>query len=191
MRKLLAGIGIAALAFIGVALAQSGVQSGLPVIGGASYCSSYVNAVCTNTVPAGPTAVTGAETVAVQTNLSAGQAPQTAAMSMRALNAAPITLNTCAAAACGTVTIGANSGGVMLSYSTTIDSATVALPTAANSMDGQRISIGANYTVTSLTVTAGSGTTLSVSTPTALTASTTAPQGYEFVRLGTVWYKLR
>lgn len=192
MRKLLAGIGIAALAFIGVALAQSGVQSGLPVIGGASYCASYNNNVCTSTIPAGPTAVTGNETVAVQTNLSQGQFPQSAAMSMRSLNAAPIALNTCAAAACGSVTIAGNSGGVMLTYSTTIDSATVVLPALTAAMYGQRVSIGASHTVTALTVSAGSGTTLAVSTPTALTASATAPQGYEFVLMSdNKWYRVR
>lgn len=173
-------------------LAVAGIwNTTFPIVGGASYCSSTVNNVCSTTVAAGPTALTGNETIPADTNLSGGSMPQTVLLTPRALNGAPITLVTCAAAACGSTTVGANAGGVMLSYSTTIDSATIVLPTAALAMQGQRISIGANYTVTSLTVTAGSGTTLSVTTPTVLTASTTAPQGYEYMLSGTVWYRVR
>jgi hypothetical protein len=59
-------------------------------------------------------------------------------------------------------------------------------------MIGQRFSIGASHTVTSLTVTANTGSSLAVTTPTALTASTTAPQGYEFVYASdTKWYRVR
>lgn len=61
---------------IGSALAQQ--WPNVPIIGGSSYCSSTVNSVCVNTVPAGPTSVTGAETVPADTNLSSGQTPQTA-----------------------------------------------------------------------------------------------------------------
>jgi hypothetical protein len=180
------------IGFSGFAYSQGGVQSGAPVVGGAAYCSSYVNGVCANTVPAGPTAVTGDETVLAQTNLTQGRNPQVVAMSMRSLNSAPLALHTCAAAACGNVTIAGNSGGVVLTYSTTIDSATVILPALTAAMIGQRVSIGASHTVTALTVSAGAGTSLAVTTPTALTASTTAPQGYEFVLMSdTKWYRVR
>lgn len=162
-----------------------------PIVGGASYSCGSVNAVQVCTVPAGPTAVTGAETIPADTNLANGSNPQTVKLSMRSLNAAPVTFVTCAAAACGTTTLGTNSGGVMLAYSTTIDSATVVLPVSP--MDGQRALIGADHTVTSLTVTAPASTSLSVTTPTVLTASTTAPQGYEFIYVAstTKWYRTR
>jgi hypothetical protein len=112
-------------------------------------------------------------------------------MSMRALRAAPIVYNLCAGAACGTVVGLDNANGVLLAYTTTIDSATVNLPVSP--MDGQVFKIAANYTVTSLTVVAGAGTTLSVTTPTVLTASTTAPQGYEFQYVASVtkWFRIR
>lgn len=186
-------LSIAALAlfgFAGVAIA-SGAFFGYPLMGGASYCASTVNAACVQTIPAGPTATTGNETIPADQHLSGGRSPETVNMSMRSLNAAPITYNLCAAAACGTVTIGDNAGGVLLAYSTTIDSATVNLP--ASPMDGQRVSIAADHTVTSLTVAAGAGTTLSVTTPTVLTASTTVPQGYEYMYvLSTLkWYRIR
>lgn len=188
-KKLLAGfVGLIALSSVALGL---GNWFGLPIIGGASYCSTTVNSSCTNTVPAGPTAVTGSELIPADTQLSGGRSPQTAYLSMRALNAAPVTYNLCAAAACGSFTIDNNSGGILLSYSTTIDSATVVTPLAP--MDGQRFIIAADHTVTSLTVTANTGSSLSVTTPTVLTASTTAPQGYEFMYVAstTKWYRTR
>src|SRR4051812_14217204 len=79
-----------------------------PIVGGASYSCGSTNAVQTCTVPAGPTAATGNETVPADTNLANGAQPQTVKMSLRSLNAAPITYNLCAGAACGTITIGNN-----------------------------------------------------------------------------------
>lgn len=180
---------LAVFAVVGIATAQTWYN--YPLIGGASFCSSYVNATCVNTVPAGPTSMTGSETIPGDTNLSGGQTPQSVKFSMRALNAAPITYNLCAAAACGSVTVGNNSGGVLLAYSTTIDSATVVTPLAP--MDGQRFAIAADHTISSLTVTANTGTTLSVTTPTVLTASTTVPQGYEYMYVASTlkWYRIR
>lgn len=188
MKKILAAVaGLSLLSTVALAA----MWTGLPIIGGAAYCSTLVNAVCTNTVPAGPTAVTGDELVPADTQLSQGRSPQTAYLSMRALNAAPISYNLCAAAACGSFTVANNSGGVLLSHSTTIDSATVVTPLAP--IDHQRFSISSDRTITSLTVTANTGSTLAVTTPTVLTASTTAPQGYEFMYVASTakWYKIR
>lgn len=195
-RSLMAGLVLAAatasLAF------GAGLWPDFPSVGGASRCAGSsvagvpgTTAQCTSTVPAGPTAVTGNEMVPADTGLASGQAPQTVLLSMRALNAAPISYNLCAAAACGSFTVGNNSGGVLLAYTTTIDSATVVTPAAP--MDGQRFSISADHTITSLTVTANTGSSLSVTTPTVLTASTTAPQGYEYMYVAstTKWYRIR
>lgn len=184
------GLSIAAVALIG-GVALAGMWNNLPIVGGAAYCITTINNVCSQSAAAGPTAVTGNETIPADTNLSGGQNPQTVNMSMRALNAAPVTFVTCAAAACGSNTIANNSGGILLAYSTTIDSATVVTPLAP--MDGQRFAIAADHTVTSLTVTANTGTTLSVTTPTVLTASTTVPQGYEYMYVAstTKWYRVR
>lgn len=185
--------GFCAAMFATVAYAQ-GLFPTLPIVGGSSFCGGFATGtsgqVCTTTVPAGPTATTGDETIPADTNLASGRAPQSVAMSMRALNAAPITYNLCAAAACGTVTIGNNSGGVLFDYTTTITSATVNLPVSP--MDGQRVTIASPYTITTLAVVAGAGTSLAVTTPTVLTASTTVPQGYEFMYVAstTKWYKV-
>lgn len=183
---------IAAATLLSVsAFAQTTFVPNFPIVGGSSYCSSTVNGTCVNTVPAGPTAVTGNEFVPADTSLTQGANPSSVKMSMRALNAAPVTYNLCAAAACGSVTVGNNSGGILFDYSTTIDSATVVTPLSP--MDGQRFVIASPYTITSLTVTANTGSTLAVTTPTVLTASTTVPQGYEFMYVSSTakWYKVR
>lgn len=183
---------LACLAVIGSGFAVAGIwNNSFPIVGGAAYSCGSVNAVSNCTVSAGPTAVTGNELVPADTGLTGGRNPQTVVMSMRALNAAPVTYNLCAGAACGSVTVGNNSGGIQFDYSTTIDSATVVTPLAP--MDGQRFVISSPYTITSLTVTANTGSTLAVTTPTVLTASTTVSQGYEFMYVSSTakWYKVR
>lgn len=47
-----------------------------PIVGGGSYCASTTNGSCTSTIPAGPAALTGNETILAETNLSGGQSPQ-------------------------------------------------------------------------------------------------------------------
>lgn len=185
-------ISLAIFALLVTGFAMAGMyNTTFPIIGGSSYCGSTVNATCVTTIVAGPTAVTGSELVLADTGLASGQNPQTALLSMRALQAAPITYYLCTAAACGSNTIGNNSGGILLDYTTTITSATVVTP--ASPMDGQRFKIASPYTITSLTVTANTGQTLSVTTPTVLTASTTTPQGYEFTYVSSTakWYRVQ
>lgn len=193
LRSLVAGaLAVAITSLVAVA---AGYFPNFPIVGGASYCGGYSTGtsgqVCTTTVPAGPTAIPPGTLIPADTSLSQGQAPQTVSLPLRAIRAAPVTFNKCAAAACGTITLASNSGGVMLAYSTTIDSATVVLPD--DPMDGQQAVIGASNTVTSLTVTAPSGTSLAVTTPTVLTASTTVPQGYRYMydASTTKWYRLQ
>lgn len=62
----------------------AGMFQGLPIVGGASYCNSFnqpggpgTPTTCTNPVSAGPPALTGAELVPADTQLSQGQNPQT------------------------------------------------------------------------------------------------------------------
>ncbi len=70
-------IGFASIAVIAcagaAALAQTFVPN-FPIVGGTSYCDSTQNAsgqnVCVNTVPAGPPALTGIETIPADTNLN-------------------------------------------------------------------------------------------------------------------------
>lgn len=197
MKKVFVAAGFIVAALV-TAASAAGLWPNMPIVGGASYCSSFnvsgvpgTTGACTNTVPAGPTAVTGNEQIPADTRLANGQSPQTVLLSMRAIGAAPIGFNTCAAAACGSFTVGDNSGGVFLSYSTTIDSATVVTP--ANPMDGQQFTVGADHTITTLTMTANTGQSFAVTAPAVLTASATAPQGYKFMYHAATakWYKVQ
>lgn len=192
---------VAGLSLLATTLAYAaGFFPGFPITGGAAYCTSYlmnpITGAATTTCNgpqtlAGPTVPTGDELIPADTQLSGGRPPQSVFMSMRSLNAAPVAYNLCAAAACGSVTVANNSGGVLFDYSTTIDSATVVTPLSP--MDKQRFIIASPYTISSLTVTANTGSTLAVTTPTVLTASTTVSQGYEFQYVSSTakWYKIR
>src|ERR1700744_6036203 len=69
-----------ALFMAGIAVVHSqagsmGFWSDWPLFG-QSYCSSYVNGNCSQVVSAGETALTGAETIPIDTNLTGGQMPQ-------------------------------------------------------------------------------------------------------------------
>ena len=85
-------------------------------------------------------------------------------------------------------------GGVVYTSTGTITSA-IFLPT--NAAQNQQYQISSNRTITTLSVTAASGDSIATNTtPTALTASTTAPNGYTFVcdKAGgstCTWHRLR
>lgn len=92
-----AAVGLCAL-FATVGLVKAaGLFSTLPIIGGPSFCGSTVSgtgnlggltgqgqgtlgSLCAQTIPAGPTALTGVENVEVDTNISGSAPPQTAAV---------------------------------------------------------------------------------------------------------------
>lgn len=184
----------AAIAIGGITLAQQGYFGpNLPIVGGAAYSCGSVNGVSNCTVPAGPTALTGNETIPVNTNLSQGRSPQQVLVKPANLNANPISFVTVTTPTAG-ISAANTDGGVFYSSAATITSANVTLP--SNAINNQRYIIGANRTITTLSVTAASGDAVGGNVaPTVLTASTTAPQGYDFIcsKSGAVctWYRLR
>lgn len=194
LKMALASFAIIALG--GFAFGQGqGLFGPFPVIGGAAYCSAYGNNnTCTNTVPAGPVALTGSETILVNTNLSQGRNPQNALVTPATLNANPISFQTVTTT---TPSISASnlSGGVVFTSAATITSAAITLPSSP--AQNQRYEISSNRTITTLSVSAASGDSIATNTaPTALTASTTAPNGYTFVcdKAGgstCTWHRLR
>ncbi len=185
----------AVIAIGGFAIAQQGYFGpNLPIVGGASYSCGQVNGVSNCTVPAGPTVLTGNETIPANTNLSQGRSPQQVLLKPANLNANPITVS--AAALTGTNYIsGTNiSGGYFLTASAPISQANITLP--ASAINGQQYTFSANRSITVMNVTASSGDAMGTNTaPTAFTASTTSVQGYKFVcsLSGTVctWYRLQ
>lgn len=193
---------VAASVLVPVAYA-SGVFQGYPIVGSAAFCGSTnsqstsntvpgtlpSNSNCTTTIPAGPTALTGNELVPADTNIANGGGQETVRIPMVMVAggayqyAAPATGNT--------VTVAANVSNLVLDPAGTIATLTVALPAASALIDGQTLHISSSQTVTALTMSAGSGTSISNS-PTALTISTTASYGYEFIyrAANTKWYRL-
>lgn len=77
-------VGLSALAVASMAALAAGQFPGYPIVGGASYCASQSTsgvpgtaATCNVTVPVGPDAITGNETIPADTGLPSGQQPQT------------------------------------------------------------------------------------------------------------------
>ena len=188
-------IGISTLAF------AAGLWPDMPIVGGATYCAGATQSAtgsiiglvtgCPNQVPAGPTIVTGNEQIPADTRLASGANPQTILLPMASLNALPITFVSVSSASPTGISAANNSGGVCYNSTVTVTAANITLPVSP--IDGQQYSICSNFTITTLLVAAGTGSTLSVTTPTVLTASTTVSQGYTFIYnlASTKWFRLR
>lgn len=176
---------------LAVAYAHSqGMLVGYPIVGGAAYCSSYVNAVCVNTVVAGPTVITGNENIAGDTNLASGLNPQVVKFSMASLNLLPNAYSAITnGSAFYTYTFDNTTGRVTFTSSGAISDERVTAPPAP--VDGQRACVNSINTITAFQFIANSGQLLAATTPTVLTASTTVPQGYCWVyrTSNTTWYR--
>ncbi len=155
----------------------------IPIIGGASYCASTVNNTCVSTVPAGP-ASTGLETIPADTNRAGGASPQTAKIPIALLggavqNTAPLTG--------ASIVVSPGIGKFLLNPAGTIAALTVTLPASTLLVDGQILLLATSQTVTTLTLTAGSGTTVN-GTNTTLTAA--APLMFVYSAASTTWLKI-
>lgn len=192
-------VGLVALAVISAAALADGLFPGFPIVGGASYCSSQSTAgvpgtaaVCNNTVPAGPTALTGNETIIADTHLPSGQQPQTVAIDITTLGAGPYIYNAPLTGA--SITLTAQTRRLILEPAGTIAALTVVWPAAAGLTDNQLMGICSRQIVTALTTTNGSGATV-LDAPTALTAPVTtgAASCVEWVYrvTNTSWYRVQ
>lgn len=193
MKKVL--LTLSAFIFSTSLASAQGLWNNFPIVGGSSYCSSTVNGVCSNTVPAGPSALTGNEEIPADTNLSGGRSPQTVLVKPASLNALPVTFVAVTTPPAG-ISASNLSGGVVYTSTTTITSANITLPSSP--IHGQQYVVSSNRTITTLNVQAASGDSMGGNTaPTVLTASLSAPQGYRFIcnkpSTGTTctWYRLQ
>lgn len=189
------GLGLFALvATAGIMAAVAGLWNNFPKLGGAAYCITTVNGVCQQTVPAGPSAITGNETVALDTNLSNGQMPQTVIANIGKLGAGKTTYNVPATGA--SITVDAQTRQLVVIPAGTIAELTVVLPAATTmtEADGQRFGFCTTQIVTTMTVTAGAGTTVT-NPPTAMLVpvATGAASCVEWIyRLSnTTWYRVQ
>ena len=181
-------VGLAAAGLIGFSTLYAyaaGLFPDLPVVGSASYCAgssssatgSIIGAVtgCPNTVPAGPSIVTGSEQIPADTRLSSGQTPQTVLIPMASLNALPIVVSAANPSGAASNLLSATNlqGGIILTTRTgsglgNISSLNVSLPPTP--IDGQQFSISSNSFITTLLVSATTPASQSVAnSPTSLT----------------------
>lgn len=148
---------IAGLTILPAALLAQTFAPNMPIIGGQSYCGVTTNNVCTQTIPAGP-AMTGNETVPVDTNASGGVNPQSGKMALPALGAGKLVV--AVPVTTDVITVDAQTRQLIVNPAGTIAALTVNLPAAAASMfNGQRIGLCGTQIVTALTMGAGAGNT--------------------------------
>lgn len=187
-------IGLTIAAFIGIALAAALGQNfapNLPIIGGASYCQSTINGVCQSTISAGP-ALSGAEFIPVDTGAASGVQPQSAKVNIQTLGAGtyqyvvPLTGDT--------VTATAYNNQVIVNPAGTIAALTLVTPAATALLDGQSLGFCTTQIISTLTTTAGSGTTVS-NAPTAMLVPVATGAAscvtWRYRQANTTWYRVQ
>ena len=177
-----------------VAVAQQGAFPNYPTVGvpANTECLSYGNnSVCNQYRPAGPTALTGDETVPADTNLATGQ-PATVRIDITSLGAGPYQY---AAPSTGaTLTLTAAQRRLIIEPSTTLATLAVVFPASTALKDNQLMGLCTTQIVTALTLTAGSGTTI-LNKPTALlvpvtTGGASCPE-WVYRSSNTSWYRVQ
>lgn len=163
----------------------------VPIVDGASYCASTVNAVCVQTVPAGPS-LTGNETIPADTNLASGGQPQTVKIDISTLGGGTLLYNAPLTGA--SITIASAVRQLIVEPAGTIAALTLVFPAATTLTNGQRLGVCGTQIVTTLTLTAGSGTTISGG-PTAMlvpvtTGGASCPE-WIYRTANTTWYRVQ
>lgn len=182
MNKLKIGLaGFALIAFAGIAIGQQGLWPNFPIVGGSSYSCGSVNGVSNCTVPAGPTSITGNETIPANTNLSQGRSPQNVLLNPSSLNINPVSFVTVTSSSPSGISASNINGGVIYTSAVVITAANITLPSSA--MHGQQYAVSANRNITTLSVSAASGDSMASNTaPTSLSANIVGtPEGFRFV----------
>lgn len=182
---------------IAIPALAAGLWPNLPIVGSAAFCASQntagvpgTSAVCSSTAPAGPSIVTGLETIPADTGASTSQ--KTVKLTLASLNALPVTMTAGSSTAATALTPTTSSGGFIITGAAALSPTTVYLP--ASPIDGQQFRLSSTHTIASLTVAAASGSGQTISNaPTAITISTTAAYGYLFRydSDATTWYRLQ
>lgn len=197
----LALLALAALA--GASYAQyttqaGGQGAGLPTVDvpADTQCLRYGNGgVCSAYAPAGPTAITGYETVIGDTHSAAGSVPQTVNIPLTAIGGGKLTVSAPLTGA--TINLDAQTRQLIVNPAGTIAALTVNMPAASATMvNGSRIGICGTHVVTALTLGGGTGNTFSPTQPTAMLVPvvTGAASCFEFIYSKTsatagVWYR--
>ena len=202
--KLLAVVGALTALFAAPIAYAAGLWWGLPIVGGATYCTSYslypTSATVPGTLPtanqcnifapAGPTAATGAEMLPADTGATQGTTSVYMPLPLAASGAYQF-IDGRTVLIAGPFTVSANISNVLVDSTTTIATLTLTMPAAP--YNGQIVRIGSTQTITAFWPVANVGQTIKAPLPTVLTASTTAPEGYAWVYNGPVaaWYRVQ
>lgn len=194
MLKRLSLAAIAVTAFAALVSAQTFAPN-FPILGGASYCDSTQNStgqnVCTNTVPAGP-AMTGLETLPADTNPTAAGGIQSVKVPFPAVGIGPYVYNAPLTGA--TITMTNLQRRLIIDPAGTIATLTVVFPAATTLVDGQLFNMCTTQIVTTLTMTAGSGTTIT-NPLTAMAVPETVGgascPGWIYRTANTTWYRMQ
>lgn len=202
LKKLL--LSLSALIFTaGLAIAQTGGSggqgAGFPTVGipADTQCIRFGNNnVCNAYAPAGPTTVTGSETVMSDTHLPSGQQPATVNMPLTAIGGGKLSVQAPLTGA--TINVDAQTRQLILNPAGTIATLTVNFPAASSTTpyDGQRIGICGTQIVTALTLGGGTGNTFNpaVQTATLVPVVTGAASCTEYIYSKTsttagVWFR--
>lgn len=186
-----------------VALAQytsqaGGTGAGYPTLNvpADTQCLRFGNNnVCGAFAPAGPEALTGFETVIVDTHAPGGAVPQTMNAPLTGLGAGKLVTNSPLTGA--TITVDAQTRQLVITPAGTIAALTVNFPAASATMvNGSRIGLCSSQVVTALTLGGGTGNTFGTPVPTALAIPPTTGAGtcYEWIYSKTsatagVWHR--
>lgn len=183
----------ALIAAVGIAYAGGAFQ-GFPLVGGdgATNCLSFGNnSVCNQFQPAGPSTLTGNETIPADTNIQ-GSGTATVNIDITSLGAGPYQYNAPLTGA--SLTLTAQQRRLVLEPAGTIAALTVVFPASTGLVDNQLMGICSRQVVTALTITNGAGATV-LDPPTALTAplTTGAASCVEWVYriTNTSWYRVQ
>src|ERR1039458_7873194 len=165
----------------------AGNFSTLPQVARPSFCASqttfFAGQSCAQTIPAGPTALTGSELVPADTQITGGAPPQTVAIPMPLFDAGVYNyVSGQTTPLSGLLAIPNNINTYILDPTTTVAALSLTMPTTP--LNGQKVHITSSHTITALTVSGAANQTV-LSGPTALTVSTTGAFGYTFIWAGT------
>lgn len=205
------GLGLFALSLsVGSAFAQyttqaGGIGAGYPTLNvpDSTQCTSYGNPIgaqpgtanCLTFAPAGPTALTGQETVLGDVHGIAGSIPQTMNIPLTAFGGGLFDVQAPLTGA--TLTLTQQHRQLIVNPAGTIAALTVNMPAASATMvNGSRVGVCGTQVVTTLTMGAGTGNTFNPAAPTAMLVpvQTGAASCFEFIYSKTsatagVWFR--
>ena len=147
-----------------------------PQVGMSSFCAStvtqYAGQSCAQTIPAGPTALTGSEIIPADTQLANSAPPQTVTVPVTLFPAGSISYTVFSAYVSSATVIAMpnNVNAFIIDPTTTVANLSLTMPSTP--INGQLVRFASTHTITSLLVTGATGQTVN-NAPTVLTAMDT------------------